>query len=49
MMKKVGRTVPAVRTGCQAGKRCCLKAESEEKNNKLIADKRKHINFTLKT
>ncbi len=24
--KKAGRTVPAVRMGCQAGKRCCLKA-----------------------
>lgn len=28
IIKKVGRTVPAVKTGCQAGKRCCLKAES---------------------
>lgn len=27
-MKKVGNTVPAVKIGCQAGKRCCLKAES---------------------
>ena len=26
MMKKVGSTVPAVRMGCQAGSRCCLKA-----------------------
>lgn len=26
--KNVGKTVPAVKTGCQAGKRCCLKAES---------------------
>ena len=28
MTKKVGRTVPAVRMGCQAGRRCCLKALS---------------------
>lgn len=28
MMKKVGRTVPAVKMGCHAGKRCCLKALS---------------------
>jgi hypothetical protein len=28
MMKKVGKTVPAVRMGCQAGNRCCLKALS---------------------
>lgn len=34
IMKKVGRTVPAVRTGCQAGKRCCLKLESAEKQSK---------------
>ncbi len=26
MMKKAGSTVPAVRMGCQAGSRCCLKA-----------------------
>jgi len=26
MMKKVGKTVPAVKMGCQAGKRCCLNA-----------------------
>lgn len=26
MMKKAGTTLPAVRTGCQAGSRCCLKA-----------------------
>lgn len=29
IMKKVGKTVPAVRTGCQAGSFCCLNAESE--------------------
>lgn len=28
MTKKVGRTVPAVNTGCQAGSFCCLNAES---------------------
>lgn len=28
IIKKVGRTVPAVKIGCQAGKRCCLKALS---------------------
>lgn len=28
MTKKVGSTVRAVSTGCQAGSRCCLKAES---------------------
>jgi hypothetical protein len=32
MMKNVGNTVPAVRMGCQAGKRCCLKALSKYKN-----------------
>jgi len=26
IMKKVGKTVPAVKIGCHAGKRCCLKA-----------------------
>lgn len=26
MMKKAGSTVPAVRMGCQAGRRCCLNA-----------------------
>ena len=30
MMKKVGRTVLGVRMGCQAFKRCCLKAVSRE-------------------
>lgn len=28
--KNVGKTVPAVSTGCQAGNLCCLKAESKE-------------------
>jgi hypothetical protein len=28
MTKNVGRTVPAVKIGCHAGKRCCLKALS---------------------
>lgn len=28
MTKKVGRTVPAVSMGCQAGSRCCLNADS---------------------
>lgn len=28
MIKKVGSTVPAVKTGCHAGSRCCLNAES---------------------
>lgn len=31
MTKKAGRTVPAVKMGCQAGSRCCLKALSENK------------------
>lgn len=26
--KKAGRTVPAVKIGCQAGNRCCLNLES---------------------
>ena len=30
MMKKAGRTVPAVRMGCHAGSLCCLKAVSVE-------------------
>lgn len=29
IIKKVGRTVRAVSTGCHAGKRCCLNAESK--------------------
>ena len=29
MIKKIGRAVFAVMIGCQAGKRCCLKAVSE--------------------
>ena len=28
IMKKVGKTVPAVRIGCHAGSFCCLKALS---------------------
>lgn len=28
--KKVGKTVPAVKIGCQAGNFCCLKALSEK-------------------
>jgi len=35
MMKKVGRTVPAVRMGCQAGNLCCLNALSVKKNDNL--------------
>lgn len=36
MKKKDGRTVPAVKTGCQAGSFCCLNFESEKikKNQK---------------
>ena len=32
MTKKVGRTVPAVRMGCHAGRRCCLKALSANRS-----------------
>lgn len=37
--KNVGKTVPAVNIGCQAGNLCCLKADSEiglKKNIELI-------------
>ena len=29
IMKNVGKTVPAVNTGCHAGNLCCLNAESK--------------------
>jgi hypothetical protein len=35
MMKKVGRTVPAVRIGCQAGNLCCLNALSEKNSYEM--------------
>ena len=47
MTKKVGRMVPAVRMGCQAGRRCCLKALS----GKQIHGKMRIVasSFTLQT
>lgn len=48
MMKKVGRTVPAVRIGCQAGNLCCLNALSEkntcETKRKTELDERIYLN-----
>jgi len=37
IMKKVGKTVPAVRIGCQAGNRCCLKALSVDRWNHKVS------------
>lgn len=31
--KNIGMTLRAVRIGCQAGRRCCLNAVSEMRNN----------------
>lgn len=47
IIKKVGKTVPAVRIGCHAGSFCCLKA-LPNKRKKCIHNKEKNILLVLK-
>lgn len=47
IIKKVGKTVPAVRIGCHAGNFCCLKAlsiEREKEKKEFIMKKGNKFN-----